>query len=173
MRVSRLPTLNGHDMAVKLLTALAGFGASPVRSLHAMIAMSSGLAPVVWRFSQRNGSERTTTQVRSPSPVRSLLAGLVMFVAPLSLAGVGAPTAHVDAIDNNFLGALGSKGINFASPQAAIVAGHEVCDQLDSGRAATDVASDVMNDSNLDGYHAGFFVGVSVAAFCPRHEGQS
>jgi len=23
--------------------------------------------------------------------------------------------------------------------------------------------------TNLDGYHAGFFVGVSIAAFCPRH----
>ena len=36
------------------------------------------------------------------------------------------------------------------------------------GRRA-DVANDVMTQTNLDGYHAGFFVGVSIAAFCPRH----
>jgi hypothetical protein len=46
-----------------------------------------------------------------------------------------------------------------------------VCDELDSGRASSDVANDVMQQSSLDGYHAGFFVGVSIAAFCPRHAG--
>ena len=118
-------------------------------------------------------SERTTTQVRSPSPVQSLLAGLTLIVALLSLAALRAPTAKADAIDTNFISALKAKGIDFPSPQAAIIAGHQVCDELDSGRAASDVANDVMGNSNLDGYHAGFFVGVSVAAFCPRHAGQS
>jgi hypothetical protein len=107
--------------------------------------------------------------VRSPSPVRSLLAELVPLVALLSLAAVAAPTAHADVVDETFLAALKSKGINFASPQAAIIAGHQVCDELDLGRQPSDVANDVTKNSNLDGYHAGFFVGVSIAAFCPRH----
>ena len=110
-----------------------------------------------------------TPQVRSPSPLRSLLAGLVLAVALLGLVAVAAPTAHADAVDSNFLGALASKGITFASGQSAIVAGHEVCDELDQGRQASDVANDLMTRTNLDGYHAGFFVGVSIAAFCPRH----
>jgi hypothetical protein len=103
----------------------------------------------------------STTQVRSPI--------FVLAVALLGLVAAAAPTAHADAVDTNFLGALAAKGINFASGQAAIVAGHEVCDELDQGRQASDVANDVMAQSNLDGYHAGFFVGVSIAAFCPRH----
>ena len=111
----------------------------------------------------------TTTQLRSPNSVRSLLAVTFLIVVLFSVVGVIAPPAHADAIDNNFLGALSSRGINFASGQNAIVAGHEVCDELDQGRQATDVANDIMNQSNLDGYHAGFFVGVSIAAFCPRH----
>ena len=111
----------------------------------------------------------TTSQVRSPRPVRSLLAGLVLVVAMLSLAEMATPTAHADAIDNAFLLAVKAKGINFASPQGAIIAGHEVCDELDLGRQPSDVANDVTKNSNLDGYHAGFFVGVSIAAFCPRH----
>jgi hypothetical protein len=111
-----------------------------------------------------------TPQVHSPSPLRSLLAGLVLAVALLSVVGVAAPTAHADAVDrSNFLGALSSRGITYASGQAAIVAGHEVCNELDQGRQASDVANDVMTQTNLDGYHAGFFVGVSIAAFCPGH----
>ena len=112
-----------------------------------------------------------TPQVRSTSPLRSLIACLVLAVAPLSVVGVAAPTAHADyALDSsNFVGALSSRGITFASRQASTAAGHEVCDELDQGRQASDVANDVMQQSNLDGYHAGFFVGVSIAAFCPRH----
>jgi hypothetical protein len=97
------------------------------------------------------------------------MAGIVPVVALVSLLGLAAPTAHADAVDNNFLAALKAKGINFASPQSAIVAGHVVCDQLDLGRQPSDVANDVTKNSNLDGYHAGFFVGASIAAFCPRH----
>ena len=111
----------------------------------------------------------TTSQMRSRRPVRSALAGLVPVIALLSLAEMATPTAHADAIDNAFLQAVKSKGIDFASPQAAIVAAHEVCDELDLGRQPSDVANDVTKNSNLDGYHAGFFVGVSIAAFCPRH----
>ncbi len=89
----------------------------------------------------------------------------------VSLAALTAPTAQADAVDANFLNALQSKGITFASAQAAIVAAHEVCDELDGGRPSSDVANDVIQQSSLDGYHAGFFVGVSIAAFCPRHAG--
>ena len=112
-----------------------------------------------------------TPQVRSPSPLRSLLTGLVLAFALLSLVAVAAPTAHADyAVDSsNFLGALTSKGITFASRQSAIAAGHEVCNELDQGKQASDVGNDVMTQTNLDGYHAGFFVGVSIAAFCPGH----
>ena len=106
--------------------------------------------------------------MRSPRTVRSL-AGLVLLVALVSLVPSATPTAHADAVDDTFLSALKAKGINFASSQAAIVAGHEVCDELDLGRQSSDVANDVTKNSNLDGYHAGFFVGVSIAAFCPRH----
>ncbi|MGB8793926.1 MAG: DUF732 domain-containing protein [Mycobacterium sp.] len=113
----------------------------------------------------------TTTQTCSVRRARSVLTGLAVLVALLSLVAITAPTAHADAVDGNFVNALNSRGITFANPQAAIVAAHQVCDELDSGRASSDVANDVMQQSSLDGYHAGFFVGVSIAAFCPRHAG--
>ena len=99
------------------------------------------------------------------TPARILAAGLVP-----ALALLGSPAvAHADAADNTFTSALSSKGINFASPQAAIVAGHEVCDELGLGRTQVQVATDVTKNSNLDGYHAGYFVGLAVATYCPQH----
>ena len=113
----------------------------------------------------------TTTQTCPVRRARSVPTGLAVAVAVLSLVAITAQTAHADAVDGNFVNALNSRGITFANPQAAIVAAHQVCDELDSGRASSDVANDVMQQSSLDGYHAGFFVGVSIAAFCPRHSG--
>jgi hypothetical protein len=110
-----------------------------------------------------------TPQVRSQSTLRSLLTGLVLGFALLGVVAVSAPTAHADfAVDSSsFLGALTSRGITFTSNQAAIAAGHEVCDELGQGKQTSDVANNVMTLSNLDGYHAGFFIGASIAAFCP------
>ena len=112
-----------------------------------------------------------TSRVRPPSPPRSLLAGLIAAgFAAFGIVGQTVATAHADAESSgNFLSALTSKGITFGSGPAAIAAGREVCNQLDQGRPTSDVANDVMTRSNLDGFHAGFFVGVSIAAMCPRH----
>jgi len=111
----------------------------------------------------------TTSQLRSHRRVRSLVTGLVFVIALLSPLVAMAPAARADAIDSAFLQAIKAKGINFTTPQAAVVAGHEVCDELDLGRQKTDIASDVKSFSNLDDYRAGFFVGASVAAYCPRY----
>jgi hypothetical protein len=102
---------------------------------------------------------------------RALTHGFVLVVALLGLTSGGIGSARADAVDDKFLAALHSHGINFDSPQAAIVAGHQVCDSLDQGRQKSDVAQEVMQNSNLDSYKAGYFVGVSVAAFCPRNSG--
>jgi hypothetical protein len=96
-----------------------------------------------------------------------LAAQLVLVVALLGPLGAAAPTAHADAADDAFLSARRSKGISFGSPTAAVIAGHEVCDELSRGR--TSVATDVTKNSNLDGYHAGYFVGASVSAYCPKY----
>jgi hypothetical protein len=125
----------------------------------------------LYSFCSAESSERTATDVRSPTPVRSLMVELVLLATLLNFAAVAAPTASADAVDDGFLASLKAKGINFASSQSAIVAGHEVCDELDLGRQPSDVATDVTKNSNLDGYHAGFFVGASIGAYCPRHAG--
>ncbi|MGD1173017.1 DUF732 domain-containing protein [Mycobacterium seoulense] len=115
----------------------------------------------------------TRTQVRNPSLLVLLLAAGV--VPAIGLLGelAAAPTAHATAADDAFLAALTAKGINYESPETAIRSGHLVCQQLESGEAPQQVANDVMSNSHLDGYHAGYFVGVSIRAYCPKYGAQA
>jgi hypothetical protein len=106
----------------------------------------------------------------SLSPLRSILVVLVVATAMLGVVGQLTPPAYADADNStNFLGALTAKGITFTSGPAAIAAGREVCSELDQGKQASDVANDAMAQTKLDAYHAGYFVGASIAAMCPRH----
>lgn len=93
-------------------------------------------------------------------------------VALLALLGAGAP-AHADTVDDKFLAELRSEGItDHISNSHAIEAAHFVCDRLDSGMSPNEVASDVLNSSSMPAFHAGFFVGASIDAYCPRHKAE-
>ena len=72
-------------------------------------------------------------------------------------------------VDDRFLAAVREHGINYASPEFAISAAHLVCADLDQGESPYDIAQQIMQNSNLDGFRAGFFVGVSEASYCPRY----
>ncbi len=111
----------------------------------------------------------TSTHVRKPSALRALLAtGVVPVVGLLGSLAV-APTAQADPNDDAFIAALEAKGITYESRQTAINSGHLVCHELDLGQTPEQVANDVLNSSHLDGYHAGYFVGVSIRAYCPNY----
>ncbi len=111
----------------------------------------------------------TNTRKRVPGGARVVWTARLVLVGALSSLAAAAPIAHADATDDAFLGALTSKGIHFGSPDKAFIAGHEVCDELDTGKSPTQVASTVQSNSNMDGYHAGFFVGAAIKAYCPQH----
>lgn len=96
---------------------------------------------------------------------------VMLLCLPGALVGLAGPAARADATDDAFLAGIGAKGIRFQSPETALIAAHEVCDELDLGRSKQDVAAEVMRNSNLSGYLAGYFVGASVHAFCPQHAG--
>ncbi len=106
-----------------------------------------------------------STRVAAPRLAR-LAAGLALAAGLLGPFGA---VAHADATDDAFLAALKAKGIRFGSPDKALVAAHEVCDELGNGRTPAQVAAAVQQNSNMDGYHSGFFVGASIRAYCPKY----
>ena len=98
--------------------------------------------------------------------IRLLVAMVVAFFGPLGAVA----TAHADTNDNKFLAALKSEGItDHISPEHAIDAAHSVCQKLDGGETPTQVANDVLNNSTMPAYHAGYFVGASINAYCPQY----
>lgn len=114
----------------------------------------------------------TSTQIRKPSLLRFLVTVGVLPAA--GLLGVLSPawTAHAAGSDDSFLAAIKGKGINYESPDSAIKSGHLVCDKLDGGEAPEGVANDIIQGGKLDSYHAGFFVGASIRAYCPKYAQQ-
>jgi Protein of unknown function (DUF732) len=110
----------------------------------------------------------TCTPTRTPGLALLVGAAGLMLAAALAPLAAVAPVAHADATDDAFLSALKAKGIHFGSPDKAFIAGHEVCDELANGKTTAQVASTVQGNSDLDGYHAGFFVGASIRAYCPQ-----
>jgi hypothetical protein len=85
-----------------------------------------------------------------------------------NLAALAVATTSVLTNPNaDFLAALDSHRITYTSPQQAITNAHAVCALLGSGASPAGVVRRVMSKTKMDGYHAGFFVGVSIAAYCP------
>ena len=109
-----------------------------------------------------------TSRVRSHPSLRALVTGFAVAVTSCGLVVAAAPRVHADDTDDAFLDALKAKGIEFTAPQDAIVAAHEVCNQLGRGQPNGDVAAEVMRSAKLSPLQAGYFVGASVAAYCPK-----
>lgn len=79
------------------------------------------------------------------------------------------PAVRADPIDDKFIAALQSRDIHCRSPEAAIAAAHLGCAELDNGEPKSQVAQDVIDQTDLDPYHAGYFVGANVGAYCSQY----
>ena len=112
----------------------------------------------------------TNTRGRVPGGALPGWAARLLLMAALGTLVAAAPAAHADATNDAFLSALTAKGIHFGSADKAFIAGHEVCDELGNGKSAIQVASSVQSNTNMDGYHAGFFVGAAIRAYCPQYD---
>jgi hypothetical protein len=91
-------------------------------------------------------------------------------VALSAAALLCAAPAAADQTDNAFVAALTKDGI--AMPDA-IATAHSVCDGFDKGEASTVLAMRIVRDTPLSPKQAGYFVGVSVAAYCPQYKGKT
>jgi Protein of unknown function (DUF732) len=99
-----------------------------------------------------------------PRTWSTCIAVLLCGAAPL-----GAAPASADQTDDAFIAALVAQGIPVPDDNTAIQEGRAMCALLDQGATRPSLVVRVMRDTNLSARQAGFFLGVSTAAYCPQY----
>ncbi|WP_156690059.1 DUF732 domain-containing protein [Mycobacterium sp. Marseille-P9652] len=86
-------------------------------------------------------------------------------------AMLGAAPASADPVDDAVIAALSNYGISVDDPAGTIARAHAVCAALDRNQSASILAMKVLRETDMSPKQAGFFIGVSIAAYCPEHRG--
>ena len=84
---------------------------------------------------------------------------------------LSAAPASADQVDDVFVAALARNGITMSDRNTAVSMAHTVCAGFDKGEASSALAMGIVKDTELSPKQAGYFVGVSVAAYCPQYKG--
>lgn len=100
-------------------------------------------------------------------------AGLTLVAGTIGLAagslGTGTAGAITSADDAAFLADIRYEGIAYESAVEVIANAHEVCAELDSGIAATDIGLDILAHTDLSTRQAAAFIVTAIDYYCPRH----
>jgi Protein of unknown function (DUF732) len=89
----------------------------------------------------------------------------------LSSALLCAAPASADATDDAFVAALGKGGIAVADRNTTIAMAHAVCAGFDKTNKSSILAMKLMKGTDLSLKQSGYFVGVSIVAYCPQYIG--
>jgi len=101
------------------------------------------------------------------------IASTAVGAAAIGLAAVAAAgTAGASTIDEAFIAQMNGLGISFTSPQEAVKEGHQVCSELAAGKTGTDVATEVLSQTDLTTKQAAYFVVDAAKTYCPQLSGQ-
>jgi len=92
--------------------------------------------------------------------------------AAVGLAVATAGAAGASTVDDAFITEMRGIGVTFTSPQEAVKEGHQVCTELASGKTGTDVATEVLSQTNLTTKQAAYFVVDATKAYCPQLSSQ-
>jgi hypothetical protein len=94
--------------------------------------------------------------------------------AALGLAALAASgTAGANTTDDVFIAQMSAVGVTFSSPQTAVKDAHLVCKQLAAGSTGTDIANDVVKQTDLSPKQAAIFVVNATQTYCPQYGGVS
>ncbi|BBA87323.1 MULTISPECIES: DUF732 domain-containing protein [Mycobacterium] len=88
----------------------------------------------------------------------------------LAIATAGSAAASTD--DAAFISQMESVGVTFSSPQAADREGHQVCQELASGKTGTDIAEEILSQTDLTSKQAAYFVVYAIKDYCPQYASQ-
>ena len=92
--------------------------------------------------------------------------------AAVGLAVATAGAAGASTVDDAFITEMRGLGVTFTSPQEAVKEGHQVCRELAAGKTGTDVATEVLSQTNLTTKQAAYFVVDATEAYCPQLSSQ-
>ena len=81
-----------------------------------------------------------------------------------------AATAGAGTVDDTFISVITDQGIEPPSVGEAISVAHDVCAVIDDGGDLVDAISAVSDYTELGFEDSAFFVGASIASYCPEHE---
>jgi hypothetical protein len=129
-----------------------------------------GIPPPLWpakiskQIRPHKEESLTRTNVGRPGKWSIFIAVLLSAAALLSAA-----PASADQTDDAFIAAVENGGIAVADPNTAIGMARTMCALLDQGTTRPLLVMRLMKDANLSPRQAGYFLGVSVSAYCPRY----
>lgn len=89
-----------------------------------------------------------------------------------AVASISATTASADTTDDAVVAALAKQGIVITDRNTALATAHAVCAGLDKNYKSSVLAMKLVKDTALSLRQSGYFIGVSVSAFCPQYAGQ-
>jgi Protein of unknown function (DUF732) len=92
----------------------------------------------------------------------------IMGLGAVATAG----TAAAGSADDAFIAQMKVLGVTFTSSQEAVREGHQVCAELAAGKTGTDVAKEVLSQTDLTSKQAAYFVVNASSAYCPQLSGQ-
>ncbi len=92
--------------------------------------------------------------------------------AAVGLAVATAEAAGATTTDDAFITQMTGAGITFTSAQEAVNEGHQVCRELAAGKTGTDVATEVLSQTDLTTKQAASFVVGATKAYCPQLSSQ-
>jgi hypothetical protein len=97
------------------------------------------------------------------------IAATAIGVAAVGLAAfAGAGTAAATTPDDAFIAQMKGQGVTFSSPQEAVREGHQVCKELAAGKTGTDVANEILSQTDLTTKQAAYFVVNATNVYCPQ-----
>jgi hypothetical protein len=81
--------------------------------------------------------------------------------------------ASADPTDDAFVAALGKEGIVVTDRNTTIAMAHTVCAGFDKNDKSSILAMKLMKDTDLSLKQSGYFIGVSISAYCPQYIGRT
>lgn len=92
-------------------------------------------------------------------------------VGALGIAAVAtAGAAAANTVDDTFIEVITQQGIQPPSNKEAISVAHDACAVIDRGGDLSGAINAVSDVTKLDFEDSAFFVGASIASYCPEHE---